>query len=109
MGNGAQYVSFTIEILCIPYKELNRLALIKDTLALEIILTRRAVSKYIWHSGLGDARAVGGGGFHFTVKVDFQGERRGVENRTAILAATEVPLDFARDFRGQPTFQIFAD
>jgi len=60
-------------------------------------------------SGLGDSSAVSGGGFHFAVKINFQGEGGGIENRTAIRAAAQVPLDFTGNFRRQPTFQVFAD
>jgi hypothetical protein len=49
------------------------------------------------------------GGFNFTVKVDFEGKRCGIENRPAVLAITQMALDVARDFGCQPAFQVFAD
>jgi hypothetical protein len=58
---------------------------------------------------LGDARSVGRNGFDFSVKIDFQSERCGIEDCSAVAAIAQVALDFAPYFRGQPTFQVFAN
>jgi hypothetical protein len=48
-------------------------------------------------------------GFHFAVKVDFEGEGSTIKNRPAVLALAEVALYFAGDFRGQASLEVFAD
>jgi hypothetical protein len=74
------------------------LALINDTLVLEFIQEGPIITKSKLSSGLGDSRAIGVGGFYFAVKVNFEGESRGVKNCAAIRAVTQVALHFARDF-----------
>jgi hypothetical protein len=58
---------------------------------------------------LGDARSVSGNGFNFPVKIDFQSERCGIEDRSAVMAIAQVALDFASHLGGQPAFQVFAN
>ena len=52
---------------------------------------------------------IGGRGFHFAVKINFEGQGGGIKNRSAIVAVADMALKFARNFRRQSTFQIFAD
>jgi hypothetical protein len=67
------------------------------------------IANSIQHSGLRYTRSIGGNGFHFAVKVDFEGQSRSVKHRAAVLAIAEVSLDFPADFRREPTFQILTD
>lgn len=60
------------------------------------------------YKGLGDPCTIGMG-FHFAVKVDFEGEGSTIKNRPAVLALAEVALYFAGDFRGQASLEVFAD
>jgi hypothetical protein len=68
-----------------------------------------SITKSNGSNGLSDAGAVNRYGFDFAVKVDFKGEGRSIENGAAIRAVTQVALDFTRNFRRQPAFQVFAD
>lgn len=52
---------------------------------------------------------IGGRGFHFAVKIDFEGQSGGIKNGAAIMAIAQVALDFARNFGRQAAFQIFAN
>ena len=67
------------------------------------------MSKSKKSSKLGDASAVDGGGFHFPVKIDFEGQGGGVKYRPAILTVTQMALDFARNFGREPTLQVFTN
>jgi len=49
------------------------------------------------------------GGFHFAVKIDFEGKCCSVKNCAAVLAVAQMALDIARNFGCQPAFQVFAD
>jgi hypothetical protein len=73
------------------------------------IIQRVPGCKYQRGNRLGNSRAIGGDGFHFAVKIDFEGEGSSVKNRAAVAAVTDMPLDFACYFRRQPAFQVFAD
>jgi hypothetical protein len=92
----------------IPDKDLNSLILIADTHVLEII-QGTVTPKSQKSNRLSNARAISRDGFHFAVKIDFEGESCSIKNRTTILAVTQVSLDFARNFGRQPAFQVFAD
>jgi hypothetical protein len=52
---------------------------------------------------------IGGRGFHFAVKINFEGQGGGIKNGAAIMAKAQVALDFARNFGRQPAFQVFAN
>jgi hypothetical protein len=56
------------------------------------------------NSGLRDAGVIDLGRFHFAVKIDFEGQRCGVEDCAAVLAIAEVTLDFSPNFGRQPAF-----
>jgi hypothetical protein len=60
-------------------------------------------------SCLGYLTAIRRDGFYFPVEIDFEGKRRGVEHGSAIGAVTQVMLNIASYFRGEPTFEILAD
>jgi hypothetical protein len=95
-------------MVCIPDKDLNSLILRADTHFLENIQGSN-ISKPQRGNGLGNVRAIGGDGFDFAIKIDFQGEGCGIKNGPAVLAVTEMALNIARDFGSQSAFQIFAD
>jgi len=74
-GGRLQRVSFTTEKVRIPDNDLNSLLLNTDTHFLEII-QGAVISKSHRSNGLGnlgDTCAVSGDGFHFAVKIDFEG------------------------------------
>ena len=52
---------------------------------------------------------IGGRGFHFAVKINFEGQGGGIKNGPAVVAIAKVALNFTSDFRRQPAFKIFAD
>jgi hypothetical protein len=60
-------------------------------------------------NGLGNARTSCGGGFHFAVKINFEGQGCSVKDGTAIRAVAHMALDFTRDLRCKSTLQIFAN
>jgi len=95
-------------MVCIPDKDLNSLILSADTHFLENIQGGDA-SKPQRGNGLGNVRVIGGDGFDFAIKIDFQGEGCGIKDGSAVLAVAEVALNVASDFGSQPAFQIFAD
>jgi hypothetical protein len=93
---------------CIPDKDLNSLILTADTHFLENI-QGSSISNSQRGNGLGNARAIGGDGFDFSVKIDFEGQSCSVKNSPAVLAVAEVALNVASDFGSQSAFQILAD
>jgi hypothetical protein len=46
---------------------------------------------------------------NFTVKVDFEGQRGGVKYGAAVIAASQMALNFACNLGCQPAFQVFTD
>jgi hypothetical protein len=52
---------------------------------------------------------IGGRGFHFAVKINFEGQGGGIKNGPAVVAIAKVALDFAPHFGCQPAFQVFAN
>jgi hypothetical protein len=107
-GDGLERVSFTRDLRYIPDKDLNSLILIADIHVLEII-QGTVISKSQRSNRLSNVRATNRGGFHFAVKIDFEGESCSIKYRTTILAVTQVALDFASNLGRQPAFQVFAD
>ena len=55
-----------------------------------------------------DAELMDGRRCYFAVKINFEGEDCSVKHRTAIITATQVALDFARDLRCEASLQVFA-
>jgi len=50
-----------------------------------------------------------GGNFHLAVEIDFQGQGCSVEHRPAIVAGTQMVLDFTAYFWSEAPFQILTD
>ena len=60
-------------------------------------------------SELRDARMRGGGNVHLAIKIDFEGESRGVKNRAAIVTAAQMELHFTGNVGSQTSFEVFAN
>ena len=103
-----KHVSFTCNSDGNDDKNLNRLALTKDTEDWKLYKAGTA-AKSRRSSRLGNSRTISDGWFHFAVKVNFEGKCSGIKNRSAVLAVAQVMLDLAAYFGCEPAFQIFAD